>query len=245
MLEIEGLTVRYRKAAAPALREFSLSVAAGERVALVGPSGSGKTTLFRAICGFVPAEAGRIVIDGADIARARGQPLRVMRRSVGVIAQQHDLVDRMRVYQNVMAGALGRWSTPHALRFLLWPRHAELEEARSALERVGLAEKLRSRTGELSGGQQQRVAIARALVQQPVVMLADEPIASLDPDLSHHILSLLCRLAGEARVALLCSLHQHDLAERYFDRIVRLQDETTSEHGSPAGRFASVSPAAK
>jgi phosphonate transport system ATP-binding protein len=245
MLEIEGLTVRYRKAAAPALRAFSLSVAAGERVALVGPSGSGKTTLFRAICGFVPAEAGRIVIDGADIARARGQPLRVMRRSVGVIAQQHDLVDRMRVYQNVMAGALGRWSTPHALRFLLWPRHAELEEARSALERVGLAEKLRSRTGELSGGQQQRVAIARALVQQPVVMLADEPIASLDPDLSHHILSLLCRLAGEARVALLCSLHQHDLAERYFDRIVRLQDETTSERGSPAGRFASVSPAAK
>jgi phosphonate transport system ATP-binding protein len=245
MLEIEGLTVRYRKAAAPALRAFSLSVAAGERVALVGPSGSGKTTLFRAICGFVPAEAGRIVIDGADIAHARGQPLRVMRRSVGVIAQQHDLVDRMRVYQNVMAGALGRWSTPHALRFLLWPRHAELEEARSALERVGLAEKLRSRTGELSGGQQQRVAIARALVQQPVVMLADEPIASLDPDLSHHILSLLCRLAGEARVALLCSLHQHDLAERYFDRIVRLQDETTSEHGSPAGRFASVSSAAK
>jgi phosphonate transport system ATP-binding protein len=245
MLAIEGLTVRYSKGAAPALRELSLSVAAGERVALVGPSGSGKTTLFRAISGFVPAESGRIVIAGADIGRARGQPLRAMRRGIGVIAQQHDLVDRMRVYQNVMAGALGRWSSLHALRFLLWPRHAEMEEARSALERVGVAEKLRARTGELSGGQQQRVAIARALVQQPVVMLADEPIASLDPDLSHHILSLLCRLAGEARVALLCSLHQHDLAERYFDRIVRLQDGMISERGSPASQLAAVSSAAQ
>jgi phosphonate transport system ATP-binding protein len=241
MLAIEDLTVRYGKGAAPALRALSLSVAAGERVALVGPSGSGKTTLFRAISGFVPIESGRIVIAGADIALARGRPLRAMRRSIGVIAQQHDLVDRMRVYQNVMAGALGRWSTPHALRFLLWPLHAELEEARSALERVGVAEKLRARTGELSGGQQQRVAIARALVQQPVLMLADEPIASLDPDLSHHILSLLCQLAGEARVALLCSLHQHDLAERYFDRIVRMQDGMISERGSPASRFAAVS----
>ena len=245
MLAIEDLTVRYGKAAAPALRAFSLTVAAGERVALVGPSGSGKTTLFRAICGFVPAETGRIVIAGADIAHARGRPLRAMRRSIGVIAQQHDLVDRMRVYQNVMAGALGRWSTLHALRFLFWPRRTEFEEARSALERVGVAEKLRSRTGELSGGQQQRVAIARALVQQPVVMLADEPIASLDPDLSHHILSLLCRLAGEARVTLLCSLHQHDLAERYFDRIVRLQDGATSERGTPASHVVAVPSAAQ
>jgi phosphonate transport system ATP-binding protein len=241
MLAIEGLTVRYGKGTAPALRELSLSVAAGERVALVGPSGSGKTTLFRAISGFVPAEAGRIVIAGTEIGRARGRRLRAMRRGIGVIAQQHDLVDRMRVYQNVMAGALGRWSTLHALRFLLWPRHVELEEARSALERVGVAEKLRARTGELSGGQQQRVAIARALVQQPVVMLADEPIASLDPDLSQHILSLLCRVAGEARITLLCSLHQHDLAERYFDRIVRLQDGVISERESRVSQLGAVS----
>jgi phosphonate transport system ATP-binding protein len=226
MLSIEGLTVRYRKGAPPALRDLSLSVAAGERVALVGPSGSGKTTLFRAISGFVPVEAGRILIDGTDITRARGQHLRALRRGIGVIAQQHDLVDRLRVYQNVMAGALGRWSTPRALRFLVMPSRAEIEEARSALERVGVAEKLRVRTSELSGGQQQRVAIARALVQQPVVMLADEPIASLDPHLAQHILSLLCRLAGETHTALLCSLHQHEQAERHFDRIVRLQDAT-------------------
>lgn len=240
MLSIEGLTVRYGKGAPPALRALSLSVAAGERVALVGPSGSGKTTLFRAISGFVPVEAGRIVVAGTEITRARGSHLRAVRRGIGVIAQQHDLVDRMRVYQNVMAGALGRWSTPRALRFLLVPSRAEMEEARIALQRVGVAEKLRSRTSELSGGQQQRVAIARALVQQPVVMLADEPIASLDPDLAQHILSLLCRLASETRTALLCSLHQHEQAERHFDRIVRLHDGTITTRGQAAARLATV-----
>jgi phosphonate transport system ATP-binding protein len=229
MLSVEDLSVRYRGSAAAALRGVSLSVAPGERVAIVGPSGSGKTTLFRAISGFVPVEAGRILVAGTDMTQARGAHLRTMRRGIAVIAQQHDLVDRMRVSHNVMAGALGRWSTARALRFLFWPRRTEIDEARAALERVGVAEKLRARTGELSGGQQQRVAIARALVQQPLVMLADEPIASLDPELAQHILSLLCRLAAEARVALLCSLHQHDLAKRYFDRIVRLQDGMMSE----------------
>jgi phosphonate transport system ATP-binding protein len=241
MLSIENLTVRYRRGTAAALREVSLSVSAGECVAIIGPSGSGKTTLFRAISGFAPIENGRILVAGTDILQARGAHLRTLRRGIGVIAQQHDLVERMRVYHNVMAGALGRWSTVRALRFLFWPLRSELDVARSALERVGVAEKLRARTGELSGGQQQRVAIARALVQQPLVMLADEPVASLDPDLSQHILSLLCRLASEARIALLCSLHQHDLAERYFDRIVQLQDGVLSEYGGPAVQFAAVS----
>lgn len=244
MLAIENLTVGYSRLAEPALRDLSLSVAAGERVALVGPSGSGKTTLFRAISGFVPVTAGRIVIAGTDITRTRGRDLRTLRRGIGVIAQQHDLVDRLRVYQNVMAGALGRWTTPHALRFLFWPRYAEMEEARAALERVGVADKLRVRTSDLSGGQQQRVAIARALVQQPVVMLADEPIASLDPDMAQHILSLLCHLAAEARIALLCSLHQHEQAERHFDRIVRLQAGTPRERGRPDTRLARVPSAA-
>src|SRR6516165_7813718 len=105
MLSIEGLTVRYRQGTPAALRGVSLSVGSGERVAIIGPSGSGKTTLFRAIAGFVPAEAGRIMVSGTDIVQARGRRLRAVRRGIGVIAQQHDLVDRMRVYQNVMAGA--------------------------------------------------------------------------------------------------------------------------------------------
>jgi phosphonate transport system ATP-binding protein len=241
MLSIENLTVRYRRGTTTALQDVSLRVGVGERVAVIGPSGSGKTTLFRAISGFVPIERGRILVGGADIIQARGGQLRTLRRGIGVIAQQHDMVERMRVYHNVMAGALGRWSTLHALRYLFWPLRAELDEARSVLERVGIPDKLRVRTGELSGGQQQRVAIARALVQQPLIMLADEPVASLDPELSQHILSLLCRLASEAQIALLCSLHQHDLAERYFDRIVRLQGGTLSECARPSMQLATAS----
>src|SRR5215469_5904177 len=163
MLVIDDLTVRYRSDVPAVLRGVSLTVGAGERVAIVGPSGSGKTTLFRAICGFVPIEAGHIVVAGTDVGQASGRQLRTLRRGIGVIAQQHDLVERMRVYHNVMAGALGRWSTLRALRFLFWPRRIEMEQARAALERVGAHEKLHARTAELSGGQQQRVAIARAL----------------------------------------------------------------------------------
>ncbi len=141
-----------------------------------------------------------------------------------MIAQQHDLIDRLRVYQNVMAGALGRWSTLHALRFLIAPSPQEMEEARTALISVGVPEKLRSLTSDLSGGQQQRVAIARALLQRPSAILADEPIASLDPLLGEQILRLLCTLAHERNIALLCSLHQPQLARRYFDRVVPIVD---------------------
>src|SRR5262249_26265197 len=152
-----------------------------------------------------------------------GKRLRQLRRHIAVVSQRHDLVDRLRVYQNVMAGALGRWSTWHALRFLFWPKAGELAEAEQALRRVGVAPQLPERTSESSGGEHQRVAIARALVQQPLLLLADEPIASLDPDLSHQILSLLCRLAAESGFALLCSLHQQEYAYKYFDRVVRIQ----------------------
>lgn len=223
ILKIADLVVVRSKHSPPVLNGVSLSVDSGEKVAILGPSGAGKTTLFRAINGFVAIHSGQITVDGISLHGLHGKPLRQLRRHIAVVSQRHDLVDRLSVHQNVMAGALGRWSVWHALRFLFWPRDEELAEAENALRRVGIAHKLRERTSEISGGEHQRVAIARALVQQPLLLLADEPIASLDPDLSGQILSLLCSLAGETGFALFCSLHQPEYAYKYFDRVIRIQ----------------------
>jgi phosphonate transport system ATP-binding protein len=243
MLKIEDLTVRYTRKAPPVLEHLNLSAEAGECVALVGPSGSGKTTLLRSINASVPIESGQVCVGDAEVSRARGAALREIRSRIAFIAQKHDLVDRLRVYQNVMAGALGRWSTAHALRFLIWPNSRELEEAREALDSVGMAEKLRARTTEVSGGQQQRVAIARALVQRPLVILADEPVASLDPDTAALVLDLLCNLARNRGITLVCSLHQPDLAQQYFDRILTIENGAAAPLRSAigeVGRAASV-----
>jgi phosphonate transport system ATP-binding protein len=223
MLEIRDLVVSRAPEMPPVLNEISLSVRRGEKLAILGPSGAGKTTLFRAISGFIPILSGSITVDGMEVKGLRGRRLRKLRCRVGMISQRHDLVDRLRVHQNVMAGALGRWTTVRALRFLLLPRPAELDEAERALSRVALDRKLRSRTSDLSGGEHQRVAIARALVQQPLVLLADEPVASLDPILSGQIISLLCSLAQDNGFAFLCSLHQPALAYEHFDRIIRIE----------------------
>jgi phosphonate transport system ATP-binding protein len=234
MLKIENLTVRYMRKGPTVLSRLCLSAEAGECVALVGPSGSGKTTLLRSINSTIQIESGEVWVGNMKISTARGHALRRIRSRIAFIAQKHDLVDRLKVYQNVMAGALGRWSSAHALRFLLRPKKSELEEAREALESVSLASKLRARTTELSGGEQQRVAIARALVQHPLVILADEPVASLDPDTAEQVLELLCNLARSRGITLLCSLHQPDLARRYFNRLLRIE----------AGQAVSVAPPA-
>lgn len=223
VLNITDLVVVRSRNSLPVLNQVSLCVDRGEKVAILGPSGAGKTTLFRAINGFVPIRSGQVTVDGIPVKGLHGKRLRELRRHIAVVSQRHDLVDRLRVYQNVMAGALGRWSILRAVRFLVWPRTAELTEAESALRRVGVAHKLRERTSDVSGGEHQRVAIARALVQHPALLLADEPVASLDPDLSHQILSLLCHLAEENGFALLCSLHQQEYAYKYFDRVIRIQ----------------------
>jgi phosphonate transport system ATP-binding protein len=237
-LEIRDLVVRYGHNTV--LNGLSCAVRPGERVAVLGASGAGKTTLFRAINGFAAAAEGSIAVDGVDVTKLRGAALRELRSRIAVISQRHDLVDNLSVHQNVMAGALGRWSSWHALRFLIWPSRDELETAREALGRVGLEHKLRSRTSKLSGGEHQRVAIARALVQQPVLMLADEPVASLDPSLSQQILELLCRLAEESHVTLLCSLHQPHLAEHYFERIIEMRHGEIVGERRGAGRLDSL-----
>jgi len=226
---LQDVVVRYPGTPRPALDGVSLHVRSGEAVALVGPSGSGKTTLLRSINGLVPIAAGSVHFDDVAVQSRHGRELRNLRTRIAMIAQHHDLVQRLKVHQNVMAGALGRWSSLHALRYLAFPLPSELDEARAALTRVGIPEKLRATTSDLSGGERQRVAIARALVQRPSAILADEPIASLDPDLAMQILDLLCTLARESGVTLLCSLHQVEFAERYFDRVVRVEHGTLAE----------------
>jgi phosphonate transport system ATP-binding protein len=184
---------------------------------------------MRAINGFTPVASGSVRVNGTEVTTARGRALRRLRRQIGFVSQRHDLIDGLSVHQNVMAGALGRWTAWHTLRFLVWPFREELETAREALQRVGLEHKLRARTATLSGGEHQRVAIARALVQKPVLLLADEPVASLDPRTSEQILALLSTLAEETHVTLICSLHQPELAERYFNRIIAISGGRITE----------------
>ena len=232
VLKVEELRVR-GTGNAEILRGMNLTLRTGERVAILGSSGAGKTTLFRAIVGLMPASSGRVLLNGVEISKLRGRRLREQRRHIGFVAQKHDLVEPLLVRQNVMAGALGRWSTAHALRYLLRPTPDERRCAEEALHAVGLAHLSDVGTAQLSGGEQQRVAIARALVQQPILLLADEPVASLDPAKCHEVLRLLIQVAVDRNMALICTLHQPDLARQYFERIVEVREGRTYE-GTPA-----------
>jgi phosphonate transport system ATP-binding protein len=206
-----------------AVRNVSLQVSAGEQIALIGPSGSGKTTLFRLMNGSLFPSSGKLLYRESDLAATSHRQLREMRRRIGSIYQQHYLVAGMSVLANTLSGALGRWGMVSTLRNLASPSAVEVERAERCLESVGLADKRRFRCEQLSGGQQQRLAIARTLMQEPEVILADEPVASLDPVLSNEILELLVRLTEEAKLTLLTSLHQVDLALRHSKRIVGLR----------------------
>ena len=203
------------------LTSVSFVLERGERVALVGPSGAGKSTIFRMSYGAFAPTSGRVLVDGNDLATLHGTRLRTMRARIAVVFQAHGLVDQLSVMQNVIAGTFGRRSTAGALRAVLAPRAAEREMALSALERVGLADRIASPAFELSGGQRQRVAIARAIAQRAELVLADEPAASLDPELGSEIVNMLLADAKSRGATLLCSLHQPELARR-FDRTIRV-----------------------
>jgi phosphonate transport system ATP-binding protein len=205
-----------------ALDDVSLAVTRGEHVAFIGPSGSGKTTLFRVLNLTLRPSAGRLTLDGRDVAGLSDAELRRERTRLGTIYQQHNLVGRLRVVHNVLAGNLGRWSIATALASLVRPRG--VDQAARALEQVGIPEKLWARTDELSGGQQQRVAIARVLVQDPDVILADEPVSSVDPSLAVTIVTLLRDLSHATGKTLLMNLHSVELALGYFPRIVGIRD---------------------
>ncbi|MER3399581.1 MAG: phosphonate ABC transporter ATP-binding protein [Thermoflexus sp.] len=214
-----------------ALSEVSFTVEDGEFVAIIGLSGAGKSTLLRCINRLVEPTSGRVIWNGVDITAASPRELRRIRRQIGMIFQQFNLVKRATVLTNVLTGRLGYVNLWLSLLGYFPP--SEVRRAMRALERVGLADLADKRADELSGGQQQRVGIARALMQEPRLLLADEPVASLDPVLAHSILRYIEELNRKDGVTVLCSLHFLDLVHRYATRVIGLKDGVKVFDGRP------------
>src|SRR6516164_2274945 len=207
-----------------ALSNVSLQVGSGEQIALRGPSGAGKSTLFRLLNATIRPTGGSLRFEGKDLALMNGAQIRFVRRRIGTIYQQHNLVPSLTVLQNTLCGGLGRWSLAHTVRGMLRPHRTDFEHALSAIESVGLADKRDAHAGELSGGEQQRVAIARAVMQDPDIILADEPVASLDPRLADEIMNLLMRIASNSKRTLMVSLHKVEVALERLPRVVALRN---------------------
>ena len=229
MLEIKNLTKVYDDGTV-ALRNVSFSVEPREFLVIIGLSGSGKSTLLRCINRLIDPTEGSILWDGVDITKADPAELRGIRRRIGMIFQHFNLVRRSNVITNVLAGRLGYASPLSSVLHRFSARDREM--AKQALDRVGIADQAYKRADELSGGQQQRVGIARALMQQPSMILADEPVASLDPVLAHTILGYLERMNREEGMTVLCSLHYLDLVQRYASRVIGLRDGRIVYRGS-------------
>ena len=210
----------------------SLTVAPGERVALIGPSGAGKSTLLRVCTAAVSPSAGTVCIAGKNLAELSGRQLRAARAGIGTVHQGLHLVEPLSALQNVLAGNLGRWGSVRALTSLAFPREREVAE--SAMRELGIAHLASRRTGLLSGGEQQRVALARILVQRPDLILADEPIAALDPAHAREVMAILTRVVDSTGAALIVSLHDPKVATECADRVVGLRAGNI-EFDLPAG----------
>jgi phosphonate transport system ATP-binding protein len=221
MFEVKNLTKVYDDGTV-ALKDVSFTVEEGEFLVIIGLSGSGKSTLLRCINRLIDPTEGQILWDGVDVTAAEREDLRKIRRQIGMIFQQFNLVRRSSVLTNVLTGRLGYVNPGASLAYRFPAKDREM--AWNALERVGIADQAYKQARELSGGQQQRVGIARALMQQPRMILADEPVASLDPVLAHSILGYLEQLNQKDRITVLCSLHYLDLVQRYSTRVIGLRD---------------------
>ena len=221
MIEFKNVSLRYSNGV-EALKNVNIKINKGEFVVIVGMSGAGKSTLMTCINRMVVPTGGEVIVDGQTISKLKESKLRALRTQIGIIFQDYNLVKRMSVLRNVIVGRLGYTSTFNSLigRF----PQADLQLAMNNLKRIGIDEKAYVRADQLSGGQQQRVSIARVLTQQPKVILADEPVASLDPPTSHQVMRDLKRVSKEDGLTTLVNLHFIDLAMEYADRIIGMRD---------------------
>lgn len=222
VVEVRNLRKEFDGGGVVALDDVSFSVPEGQLLVIIGLSGSGKSTLLRHLNGLHQPTSGSVEVLGTDVVEASGKELRNLRRDVGFVFQQFNIVGRLSCIENVLTGSLGTLRGP---RFgaRMYPKRLR-REAIEQLARVGLADRAWQRTDTLSGGQQQRVAIARTLMQRPRIVLADEPVASLDPEISGQVMDVLFRCCVEDNITVLCSLHQVDLAIDWAHRLLGLRD---------------------
>ncbi len=237
MIRVRGLRKDY-PGGPRALDGVDLDVARGEFVALIGPSGAGKSTLLRCLNGLVTPTAGAVHVDGEAVTGASPESLRHIRARAGFVFQQFNLLRRLSVLENTLLGRLA--DTVEWRSLVGWFAPADVARARAVLARVGLDGLAARRVDTLSGGQQQRVAIARALLQAPAVVLADEPMASLDPALAHTVMELLRRINREDGITVIASLHVMELAQTYGQRIVALSRGRVAYDGPPGGLDAAA-----
>ena len=237
MLELKKLTKTY-PTGDQALKAVDLVVPKGQVLALIGPSGAGKSTLIRCINRLVEPTSGAAILDGVDITKLGSSALRKIRRTMGMIFQEYALVERLTVMENVLSGRLGYVGFWRSL-VRKFPQ-SDVDEAFRLLDRVGLLEMVDKRADELSGGQRQRVGIARALIQNPALLLVDEPTASLDPKTSRQIMRLICELCEERGLAAIINIHDVALAQMFVQRIVGLKEGEIKFDGAPEDMDADV-----
>ncbi len=221
-VEVNDLVKTFDNGAVRALDGVSFAVPEGQLLVIIGLSGSGKSTLLRHLNGLHSPSEGSVTVLEQNVANLNRADLRALRKDVGFVFQQFNIVGRLTCIENVLTGTLGRLKGPR-LGASMYPKNLR-REAIEQLDRVGLAERAWQRTDTLSGGQQQRVAIARTLMQKPKIVLADEPVASLDPEISGQVMDLLVQCCIEDGLTVLCSLHQVDLALGWADRLIGLRD---------------------
>lgn len=237
ILKFENVTKHYPNGV-HALKNVSFEVKEGEFVSVIGPSGSGKSTLLRAVNKLIPISGGKVYLDGVSVSEQKGKSLRHLRREVGMIFQNYNLVYSLSVLQNVLHGCLGYMD---GIRGILGRyREEDKQRALDLLKELGMEQFSYNRASDLSGGQKQRVGIARAIMQQPKLLLCDEPIASLDPSSAKTIMDLLRDMAQKRNIACMVNLHQLDVALQYSTRIIGLSKGEIVFDGSPELLDASV-----